>query len=47
MEETIKIKARITTLGVDAGEQVEIENTEDVRQKLEAGYFVLLQPIEA
>lgn len=40
----IRIKSRITTLGVNAGEHVEIEDTPAVRKKLEAGWFVLLLP---
>lgn len=42
----LRIKARITTLGVNAGEHVEIEDTPAVRKKLEAGWFVLLAPRE-
>jgi hypothetical protein len=38
----IRVKARITTLGVNAGEHVEIEDTPSVRRKLRSGWFVQL-----
>lgn len=41
---TLHVRARITTLGVDARQEVEIEDTPAVRAKLRAGWFVLLQP---
>jgi hypothetical protein len=40
---TLRIKARVTTLGVQAGEEVEIEDTPAVRQKLRDGWFRLLE----
>lgn len=40
--ERLRVKARITTLGVNAGEHVEIEDTPSVRRKLRSGWFVLL-----
>lgn len=42
---TLKIKSRITTLGVNAGEHVEIEDTPEVRRKILDGWFVLLRPV--
>lgn len=46
MEEgRLRIKARINTLGVRAGDHVEIEDTPSVRRKLRNGSFVLLQEV--
>lgn len=42
MSSRLRIKARFTSLGVDAGEHVEIEDTPAVRRKLRSGTFVLL-----
>lgn len=39
----LRIRSRITTLGVQAGEHVEIEDTPSVRRKLADGWFVLLK----
>lgn len=47
MEDRIKVKARITTLGLDANTEAEIENTPDVQQQLAAGWFVELRPVGA
>lgn len=38
----LRIKARITTLGVNAGEHVELDDTPSVRRKLRSGHFILL-----
>lgn len=42
MTERIRVKARITTLGIDAGTHVEIDNTPAVQRKLHAGWLVEL-----
>lgn len=39
----LRVRSRITTLGVQAGEHVEIEDTPAVRRKIDAGWFVLLK----
>ena len=41
---TVVVRAKVTTLGVQAGETVEIEDTPAVRQKLRDGWFTLLVP---
>jgi hypothetical protein len=39
----LRVKARVTTLGIDAGQQVEVEDTPAVRRKIEAGWLVELR----
>lgn len=39
----IKVRARITTLGIDAGSHVEIDYTPAVQRKIEAGWLVELR----
>lgn len=41
---TLVVRAKVTTLGVQAGEEVEIEDTPAVRQKIRDGWFTLLVP---
>lgn len=44
-EGRIRVKARIHTLGIDAGQHVEIDDTPAVRRKIEAGWLIELRPI--
>lgn len=38
----LRIRSRVHTLGVQAGDHVEIEDTPAVRRKIADGWFVLL-----
>lgn len=42
---TIKVRAAVTLLGLNAGQQAEIDLTEQVVTLLRAGYLVALRPV--